>query len=180
MVLEDTAQVVSLKEVKEFVLPASSGALIKCGNELIMYQRDNKPNIPHPGKLAIFGGRIDSVEEIPIIALTREIGEELNIEISEEQVRYLGTLAAGDDQDHIKHISLVEITPEQKSLIVKGPEGKELKFFTPDNLPDADALVPDLKVFFVDHRDKLISWLNGEDITASDLGLKKNEAIEVA
>jgi hypothetical protein len=34
----------------------SSGALVKFGEELLMYRRDNKPEIPHPNKLALFGG----------------------------------------------------------------------------------------------------------------------------
>lgn len=174
MVLETLQQIPLSTEIGELTVPASSGALIKCGNELIMYERDNKPNIPHPGKLGIIGGVVDtSLGESEKDALRREIKEELDIDIGENQVRYLGQLEAGDDQTHIKHISLVEITPEQKAAIRKGEEGRELKYFNPDNLPNEEDLVPDLKTFFVDHRESVIAWLNGKPVSAKDLGLKE-------
>lgn len=172
MVLETLQDIPIKTEMGELTVPSSSGALIKCGKELILYKRDNKPNIPHPGMLGIIGGVVESsLGETAGEALRREIKEELNIDIDPSQIKYLGTLEAGDDQTHIKHISLVEITPEQKRVMRKGEEGKELKFFSPDKLPDEENLVPDLKTFFVDHRESVISWLNGQRVKASDLGL---------
>jgi 8-oxo-dGTP diphosphatase len=164
---------VVLYETKEVSHSASSGALVKCGNELIMYQRDNKPDIPHPGKLAIFGGIIeDGLNETPIEALIREISEKLNIKIDPKQIKYKGLLVAGDDQDHDKHISLVEITPQQKNAIKKGSEGKKIVFFTPDKLPDQNEMVPDLKLLLVENRNTVKSWLNGSNVIAEDLGLR--------
>ena len=159
-------------ENKERLLPASSGALIKCGSELIMYRRDDKPKIPHPGKIGIIGGKLEE-GETPLQALIREIKEEIGIKVTPQQIKYSGKLVAGDDQDHEKHIFLLEISPEQKEMVKKGEEGKEILFFGLGDLPSPDELVPDLKVIFDRHRDSLEKWLNGKEVSPQDLGLTK-------
>ena len=166
-------------EVRKPPISASSGALIRCGHEIVMYERDHKPNIPHPGKLGIIGGGVEidpgtQKPETPLRALQREIEEEIGIKVAPNQIQYLGTLVAGDDQDHVKHISAVDITQEQKTNLKKGKEGRKILTFSADNLPREDELVPDLKVFFVDNRKALVDWLNGSRINAQDIGLNSS------
>lgn len=84
----------------------------------------------------------------------------------------MGTLEGGDDNDHIKHISLIELTDEQRASIQKGEEGKSIVYFNSDNLPEEKKLVPDLKVIFTDNRESLTNWLKGKNVESSDLGLK--------
>ena len=168
MVLEDLP--VKVKR-REFVAPSSSGALVKCGRELIMMKRDDNPNIPHPGKIALLGGGVILPETVNE-ALIRELKDEIGITINESQINNLGILEGGDDNDHTKYISLVELTDEQGASIQKGEEGESIVYFNFDNLPEEKKLVPDLKVIFVDNREYLISWLKGENVESSDLGLK--------
>ena len=92
-----------LRELQETDIehpPASSGALVRCGETLIMYERDNHSHIPHPGKKAIFGGKIEKDEhtnlpEQPEQALIREIGEEMGIPMMRERIEmFQGTFQA--------------------------------------------------------------------------------------
>lgn len=158
-------------ERQEFTIPSSSGALVKCGGELIMMERDKNPNIPHPGKIALLGGGV-IFPETTNEALIRELKDEIGVTIDESQIKNLGVLEGGDDNDHVKHISLVELTDEQRANIQKGEEGEKIVYFSFNNLPWEGKLVPDLKMIFVDNREYLIDWLKGENVESSDLGLK--------
>ena len=168
MVIEDLS--VKVKR-QEFVISPSSGALVKCGRELIMMKRDDNPNIPHPGKIALLGGGVIFPETVNE-ALIRELKDEIGIIINESQINNLGILKGGDDNDHIKYISLVELTDEQGASIQKGKEGESIVYFNSDNLPEEKKLVPDLKVIFINNRECLVNWLKGESVEPSDVGLK--------
>ena len=49
--------------------------------ELLLYKRDNKPDIPFPGYWDLIGGHVED-GETPEQALVREIKEELNIDFT--------------------------------------------------------------------------------------------------
>ena len=51
-------------------------AILRMNGGYVMQLRDNKPDIPEPGMWGLFGGKIES-GETPLIALVREIQEEL-------------------------------------------------------------------------------------------------------
>ena len=50
-------------------------------NRLLIYLRDNKPEIPFPNHWDFFGGHVE-VGETPEQALVREVKEELGIEFT--------------------------------------------------------------------------------------------------
>src|SRR3990167_10475439 len=112
--------------------PYSSGAIIKCGKEMLVYLRsDDAPN--NANKLAIFGGKsIDG--ETPKQTLIREIGEEIKFKnrqglmVNEKQIHYLGLLDAGVQRDHDKHVFLVEIPEDLCEDLVIGNEGRKIVF----------------------------------------------------
>ena len=158
-------------ESKEALYPASIGALVKCEGELIMIKRDNNPNIPDPGKIGLIGGGIEPGES-ENEALLREIGEEIGINVKENQIVNLGTLEDETGNGQIKNLALVEITKEQKKNIHKGDEGERIEYFTTENLPDEKDIVPDLKGIIIQNRDSLKKWLQGEEIKASELGIQ--------
>lgn len=57
-------------------------------NNLLLYLRDNKPEIPYPNTWALLGGHLEN-KETPLEALKREIKEEINFDIKNS--KFVGT-----------------------------------------------------------------------------------------
>jgi 8-oxo-dGTP diphosphatase len=66
-------------------IPCVSAILFNLERQVLLQQRDNKPELPYAGYWALFGGRIEDGEQ-PEIALRRELIEE--IELSDIQLRF--------------------------------------------------------------------------------------------
>lgn len=64
---------------------ASKIILLNSKNELLLYLRDNKPSISFPGFWDFIGGEAEK-GETPLIALKREIKEEINSEVKKVQI----------------------------------------------------------------------------------------------
>lgn len=62
--------------------PHAVHAILKVGNRFVLQLRDDKPGISAPGMWSLFGGLLEK-GETPEEALTREIEEELTIELTE-------------------------------------------------------------------------------------------------
>lgn len=103
--------------------------LLNSKNELLLYLRDDKPSIPHPGFWDLIGGGVEK-GETPLMTLKREIKEEIDSEVREVQI--IGseiyeplnvhiTFFKGDIDKNIKKINLTE--------------GQKLDFFRLSNLP---------------------------------------------
>lgn len=54
--------------------------LFECNNNLLIYLRDDKPEISFPNHWDLFGGQVEE-NETPEQALIRELKEELNIDV---------------------------------------------------------------------------------------------------
>jgi len=61
--------------------------LIRKDGAVILQVRDNKPGITNPGLVSSFGGHIEAGEE-PIEAAVREINEETNLGLTEDQLQF--------------------------------------------------------------------------------------------
>ncbi len=133
---------------KENIKPASCGGFVISadGQRLWLLQRDNFPQIPYRGKWGILGGRSEPGES-PLDTFIREVREEANVTLDEQQITLLGNLDAGDDRDHCKHIAMAKLTPQQELQIRKGNEGQRIASFSPEELSHLD-LVPDLYILF--------------------------------
>ena len=61
------------------MLQTANAILVTPNDEIIMQQRDNKPEIENPGMISFFGGGIEN-KETAEQAIIRELKEELNYE----------------------------------------------------------------------------------------------------
>ena len=60
-------------------------------NILVLQKRDNAPEVSHPNSVSVFGGRVHDSEN-RMEAMSRELREELGLEIDSADLRYLGFL----------------------------------------------------------------------------------------
>jgi len=75
---------------------------------LLIYLRDNKPEIPFPDHWDFFGGHIEE-GETPEQALVREVGEELGVRLESWQFFRRYECLSGDAYPNIKHIFYARI-----------------------------------------------------------------------
>ncbi len=68
-----------------FRVPCVSAILVNSEGQVLLQQRDDKPELPCAGYWALFGGRIEDGEQ-PEVALRRELIEE--IELRDIQLRF--------------------------------------------------------------------------------------------
>lgn len=101
--------------------------------ELLLYLRDNKPDIPFPGHWDLIGGHVED-GETPEEALVREVKEELGIELKEYTFYKTFEVLSGDAYENIKYIysGKINIPPEEITLF----EGERAQYFRRDELPD--------------------------------------------
>ena len=93
-------------------------------NRLLIYKRDQKPDIAYPGYWDLFGGMVEE-GETPEIALVRELKEELGLSIT--NFTKIGTYTSDDGIGKLntKHIFLVKVQEEASELTLQ--EGEVLK-----------------------------------------------------
>ncbi|MGA2952104.1 MAG: NUDIX hydrolase [Caulobacteraceae bacterium] len=93
-----------------------------CGDELVAYRRDDKPDIPFPGFWDLPGGGREGAES-PLECAFRETEEEFGLRLSAGQVRWerFYTHASGLPPSWF---FVAEIEPAQAASIVFGDEGQ--------------------------------------------------------
>ena len=83
---------------------------------LIGQQRDDKPGIDNPGRVATFGGTVEEGED-PLHAAWRElVEEETNLKIDKERLRHFFTDTAFrklTNEQEVRHFYAATITNEQ-------------------------------------------------------------------
>jgi 8-oxo-dGTP diphosphatase len=99
-------------------------------DRLLVYLRDNKPDIPFPNHWDFFGGHVEE-GETPDQALFREVKEELGIEL--RQWRFFRTYycTERDAYPNVKHLYWAQIDrlPEELAL----HEGQKLMSIGPED-----------------------------------------------
>ena len=104
------------------------GLLFDRRNRLLIYLRDNQPDIPFPNHWDFFGGHIEA-GEAPEEAFVREVREELGIELTQWSFfrQYLCT--EGDVYPNVKYLywAKIDTTAEELTLY----EGQRLMGITP-------------------------------------------------
>ena len=77
--------------------------LFDCDGRLLIYQRDDKPEIPFPNRWDFFGGHVEA-RETPEQALVREVKEELNVELLSWRFFRRYECLSGDVYPNVKFI----------------------------------------------------------------------------
>lgn len=103
--------------------------------EVLLYLRDDKPNIPFPAHWDYFGGHIED-GETPEQALIRELKEELNIDLSPDDFTFWKEIECleGDAFPNIKYVytGTIDIPIEEFTLL----EGQYPQYFSREELKD--------------------------------------------
>lgn len=99
------------------MIEVATALLFDANQQLLIYLRDNKPEIPFPNYWDLFGGHIEEGETAEV-ALVREIQEELGITIQRYQYFKTYRCLEGDAHPNIKHVYSVQVsqTAEQLTL----------------------------------------------------------------
>ena len=101
--------------------------LFDCNHRLLIYLRDDKPEIPFPNHWDFFGGHVEAGES-PEQALVREIKEELGIELKQWQFVRRYECMEGDVYPNVKFIYRASIDQAAEELVLY--EGQKLKGIT--------------------------------------------------
>jgi 8-oxo-dGTP diphosphatase len=96
---------------------------------LLIYLRDNKPEIPFPNHWDFFGGHVEAWET-PEEAMVREVKEELGIELTQWNFfrRYVCT--EGDAYPNVKYLYWTKIDKNPEALTLH--EGQRLISIAPE------------------------------------------------
>jgi 8-oxo-dGTP diphosphatase len=108
--------------------------------KLLIYLRDDKPDIPFPNHWDFFGGHVEE-GETPEDAMVREVKEELGIELTEWQFFSRYECTQGDVYPNIKYIYRANIDKRPAELVLS--EGQKLTSIAMEerlNFPFANIL----------------------------------------
>jgi 8-oxo-dGTP diphosphatase len=100
--------------------------------EILLYLRDNNPDIPFPDYWDLIGGHLEE-GETPEEALVREVKEELNIDLKDYTFYKEYECLTGDAYENIKYIytGRINLTIEEITLL----EGVRPQFFSREEIP---------------------------------------------
>ena len=97
------------------MIQVATALLFDSQGKLLIYLRDDKPDIPFPNYWDLFGGHVEK-GETPEIALEREIHEELGIDIQRYHHFRTYRCVEGDAHPNIKYVYTVHITKAATEL----------------------------------------------------------------
>ena len=108
------------------------GLLFDKNGKLLIYLRDNKPNIPFPNYWDLFGGHVEE-DEIPEQAFVRETEEEIGYTLSLNEIHHFRdyNVQTGDAYPNIKHIYWARLKADVSELHL-GEDGQELRAISLD------------------------------------------------
>ena len=99
--------------------------------QLLLQKRDNKPNIPMPNFWNFFGGLVET-NETPIMALKREIKEELKLTVANNEPKLFEWKYGNEWNSSINYFYPILYDESLDKLILS--EGSDLKWYTLEEL----------------------------------------------
>lgn len=113
------------------------------GDALLVYRRDDKPDIPFPAMLDLPGGGREG-DESPAACVLRELAEEFGLHLPLDRLHYRRAYLLGDGAT-VSHFFAAHITEAEVATIQFGDEGQDWALLpAADYIADEDA-VPRLR-----------------------------------
>ena len=109
------------------------------GDALLVYRRDDKPDIPFPGLLDLPGGGREG-DESPAQCALRELAEEFGLAVAPDRIHYSRAYRLGDGVT-ISHFLAVHLSEDEVAAVRFGEEGQDWALLPiADYLSDSDAI----------------------------------------
>jgi 8-oxo-dGTP diphosphatase len=109
------------------------------GDALLVYRRDDRPDIPFPGLLDLPGGGREGAES-PAECALRELHEEFGILVAPGRVHYHRAYLLGDSAT-VSHFLAVHLTADEVANVRFGDEGQDWALMpAADFIADEDAI----------------------------------------
>ena len=109
------------------------------GDALLVYRRDDRPDIPFPGLLDLPGGGREG-DESPAECVLRELAEEFGIQIPSNRLHYARANLIGDGVT-ISWFFAAHLSEEEVAAVRFGEEGQDWALMpAADYIADADAV----------------------------------------
>ena len=115
-----------------------------CGDKVLTILRDDKENIPWPNMWELPGGGREG-DESSFECVAREVYEELNIQLSKEEVIWSGIYPSMLDGNKKSVFLVGKLTQEQFESIIFGDEGQGYKLVSFEEFLTSDRVVPQLQ-----------------------------------
>lgn len=124
--------------------------LLNRHNQVLMYLRDNKPDIPYPNQWSLLGGMLEQ-GETPAECVRREIEEEIGVALDADLIEHYATR---DCVFGIEHTFFCAV-PDLDIDTVTSTEGQGLRWFGENDVAATQLAYADNEIlarFFADRR----------------------------
>lgn len=116
-------------------------AAVFIGEDLLVYRRDMKPDIPYPGLWDFPGGGREG-DETPEETLFREIDEEFGLCPGPETIRWKRAFPSLTQPDVRLWFFVITLPAEAVDAVVFGDEGQEWRLMSWDDFKGRPDIVP--------------------------------------
>lgn len=115
-----------------------------CDGRILTILRDDKPTIPWPNLWELPGGGREG-DESPFECVTREVYEELSIQLLKDDIVWSWIYPSMLDENKNSVFLVGKLTQEQFDSIVFGDEGQGYKLVRLEEFLASDRVVPQLQ-----------------------------------
>lgn len=115
-----------------------------CEGQILTILRDDKEDIPWPNMWELPGGGREG-NETPFECVAREVYEELNIQLSKDDVIWSRLYPSMLDENKKSVFLVGKLTQEQFESIIFGDEGQGYKLVSFEEFLISDRVVPQLQ-----------------------------------
>ena len=123
-------------------------------NKLLVFLRDNKPDLRFPNMWDFPGGGREA-SETPFETLEREVKEEFGIQVMKDSIVWQKEYPAMHDPALRAYFMVVKISQEQVGAITFGSEGQKWELMETGEFLSRDDVVPHLKGRLKDYLDRV-------------------------
>ena len=124
-----------------------------CEGQILTILRDDKETIPYPNMWDLPGGGREG-NETPFECVAREVYEELNIQLSKDDVIWSRVYPSMLDENKKSVFLVGKLTQEQFESIIFGDEGQGYKLVSFEEFLTSDRVVPQLQERVRDYVEK--------------------------